>query len=119
MSVDLTHYLGIGVAVDPDKGFWDILDEHPEYDQYTRKSNKTRVRLITDGMCGNYAYLIYLLNQTEQYEMWNDSATKEFPLNTVETQNAIKELQEAYPLFNNGEELSISKLKIISLFHAH
>lgn len=125
MSVDITHYLGIGVKLtdNPDFDLYDeIIDKYPQYSRYEflRKTTeaKSNVRLIVDGMNGDYAYLMYVINEVEQYEMYSNSATSEFPFNTLESEAAIKELQEAYPLFNEGKELSIKDVKIISLFHA-
>lgn len=124
MSVDITHYLGIGVKLtdSPDFDLYDeIIDKYPQYSRYEflRKTTETKsnIRLIVDGMNGDYAYLMYVINEVEQCEMYSNSATSEFPFNTLESEAAIKELQEAYPLFNEGKELSIKDVKIISLFH--
>ena len=125
MSVDLTHYLGIGIKLsdDPDFDFYeDVIDKNPQYSNYEfiRETTniKSNIRFIVDGMNGFYAYLMYVINEVEQYDMYSNSATSEFPFNTLESEVAIKELQEAYPLFNKGKELSIKDVKIISLFHA-
>lgn len=125
MSVDLTHYLGIGIKLsdDPDFDFYeDIIDKNPQYSNYEfiRETTdiKSNIRFIVDGMNGFYAYLMYIINEVEQYDMYSNSATSEVPFNTLDSENAIKELQEAYPLFNEGKELAIKDVKIISLFHA-
>lgn len=124
MSVDLTHYLGIGVKLsdDPDFDKFDAIEEkYPQYSQYEfireTAEVKSNIRLIVDGMNGDYAYLMYVINEVEQEDMYSSRATSEFPFNTVEPEAAIKELQEAYPIFNEGKELSIKDVKIISLFH--
>ena len=125
MSVDLTHYLGIGIKLsdDPDFDFYEeVIGKNPQYSNYEfireTTDNKSNIRFIVDGMNGFYAYLMYVINEVEQYDMYSNSATSEFPFNTLESEAAIKELQEAYPLFNEGKELSIKDVKIISLFHA-
>ena len=116
MSVDVTHYFGVGIALDPNGDYWDFTEEHPEYDRYFFRDGETRVRLIVDGMCGDYVYLMYVINKTDA--LYSSSATKEFALNSLESSNIIKELQEAYPLLTGGKELPIKDVKIISLFHA-
>jgi hypothetical protein len=122
MGVGLTHYLGIGVKLPVDFDKYDtLLDQYPQYSNYEfiRETTdiKSNVRFIVDGMNGFYAYLMYVINEVEQYDMYSNSAISEFPFNTLESEAAIKELQEAYPLFNEGKELSIKDVKIISLFH--
>lgn len=125
MSVDLTHYLGIGVKLsdDPDFDFYEeIIDKNPQYSNYEfiRETTdiKSNIRFIVDGMNGFYAYLMYVINEVEQDDMYSNRATSEVLFNTLESEAAIKELQEAYPLFNEGKELAIKDVKIISLFHA-
>lgn len=122
MSVDLTHYLGIGIKLPVDFDKYDeLIDQYPQYSNYEfirNKSNvKSKVRLIEDGMNGFYTYLLYVINEVEQNNMYSTRATSEFPFNTLDSETAIKELQEVYPLFNEGKELSIKDVKIISLFH--
>ena len=116
MSVDVTHYFGVGIALDPDGDYWDFTEEHPEYDQYFFRDGETRVRLIVDGMCGDYVYLMYVLNRAD--DLYSSSATKEFALNSLESSDIIKELQTAYFILTDGKELPIKDVKIVSLFHA-
>ena len=86
MSVDLTHYLGIGVKLsdDPDFDFYEeVIDKNPQYSNYEfiRETTdiKSNVRFIVDGMNGFYAYLMYVINEVEQEDMYSNSATSEFP----------------------------------------
>ena len=123
MSVDITHFFGIGIKLsdNPDFDKYDeIIDKYPQYSSYSfiRHSSeiKSNVRLIVDGMNGDYAYLMYVINEVEQEDMYSNSATSEFPFNTLDASYIISQLQEAYPLFTN-EELRIQDLKMISLFH--
>lgn len=123
MSVDITHFFGIGIKLsdNPDFDKYDeIIDKYPQYSRYSfiRHSSeiKSNVRLIVDGMNGDYAYLMYVINEVEQEDMYSNSATSEFPFNTLDASYIISQLQEAYPLFTN-EELRIQDLKMISLFH--
>ena len=69
-------------------------------------------------MNGRYAYLVYTIKETDTEDMWKDSATIEFPLNSTNSADVAKELQEAYLLFADGKELITQNIKIISLFHA-
>ena len=125
MGVDITHYFGIGVKLtdDPDfDKFETILDNYPQYSQYEfiRQTTATQsnIRLIVDGMNGRYAYLLYMIKETDIENMWKYSATIEFPFNSIKSADVVKELQEAYSLFADGKELRIQNIKIISLFHA-
>ena len=124
MSVDLTHYLGIGVKLsdDPDFDKFDAIEEkYPQYSQYEFIRNttevKSNIRLIVDGMNGDYAYLMYVINEVEQEDMYSSRATSEFPFNSIESADVISELQTVYSLFNDGKELRASDVNIISLFH--
>lgn len=123
MSVEITHFFGIGIKLSDNPDFdkyEEIIDKYPQYSRYNfiRQSSevKSNVRLIVDGMNGDYAYLMYVINEVEQEDMYDNSATREFPFNTLDASYVISQLQEAYPLFTN-EELRIQDLKIISLFH--
>ena len=125
MSVDITHYFGIGVKITDDPDFYNyetILANYPQYSQYEfiRQTTATQsnIRLIVDGMSGRYAYLIYMIKETDAEDMWNYSATVEFPFNSLESADVVKELQEVYSLFAGGKDLRTQDIKIISLFHA-
>ena len=125
MSVDITHYFGIGVKLtdDPDFDKYEtILDNYPQYSQYEfiRQTTviQSNIRLIVDGMNGRYAYLLYMIKETDIENMWKYSATIEVPFNSIKSADVVKELQEAYSLFADGKELRIQNIKIISLFHA-
>lgn len=124
MSVDITHYFGIGVLLtnNPD---WDLLDmieeKYPQYSRYEfvreHSDIKTNIRLINDGMNGMYSYLMYVINEVEMEDMYSSKGTADFPIDNINMSDIIKELQEAYPIFNDNKELKISDIKFISLFH--
>ena len=125
MSVDITHYFGIGVKLtdDPDFAKYEnILAKYPQYSQYEfiRQTTaiQSNIRLIVDGMNGGHAYLVYVIKETDTEDMWKYSATIEFPFNSIKSADVVKELQEAYSLFTDGKELRTQNIKIISLFHA-
>ena len=125
MSVDITHYFGIGVKLTDDPDFYNYettLANYPQYSQYKfiRQTTATQsnIRLIVDGMSGRYAYLIYMIKETNAEDMWNYSAAVEFPFNSLESADVVKELQEAYSLFAGGKYLRTQDIKIISLFYA-
>ena len=76
MSVDITHYFGIGVKLtdDPDFDKYEtILVKYPQYSQYEfiRQTTATQsnIRLIVDGMNGRYAYLEYIIKETDAEDM--------------------------------------------------
>ena len=125
MGIDITHYFGIGVKLtdDPDFDKYEtILVKYPQYSQYEfiRQTTATQsnIRLIVDGMNGRYAYLAYMIKETDTEDMWKYSATIEFPFNSINSADVVKELQEVYSLFADGKELKTQNIKIISLFHA-
>ena len=65
-----------------------------------------------------YAYLVYVIKETDTEDMWKYSATIEFPFNSIKFADVVKELQEAYSPFTDEKELRTQNIKIISLFHA-
>ncbi len=76
MSVELTHYLGIGYKLDYDSNIEKIenfLDEHEEYDEYNA-DDKPGLRVIVDGMNGNYIYVMYILKKVEQDDLYSVDA---------------------------------------------
>lgn len=124
MSVDMTHYFGVGLKLTDDPDFdrlHDFEDKYPQYSVYEfmRKTTeaKSNIRLIVDGMCGTYAYLMHVIKETDGEDMWSTECTKEFPFNSIALAEVISELQEVYPLLNEGKELKASEVNIISLFH--
>jgi outer membrane protein assembly factor BamB len=126
MSVSMTHYFGIGIKltdkeIDDFDKYNDFEDKYPQYSRYEfmRRTTeaKSNVRLIVDGMNGLYAYLMYVIKETDGEEMWSTECTKEFPFNSIESADVISELQTVYSLLNDGKELRTSDINIISLFH--
>lgn len=126
MSVSMTHYFGIGIKltdkeIDDFDKYNDFEDKYPQYSRYEfmRRTTeaKSNIRLIVDGMCGSYAYLMYVIKDADYEEMWSTECTKEFPFNSIESADAISELQEVYSLLEDGKELRVQDVNIISLFH--
>ena len=80
MSVSITHYLGIGYKLDYDENIEKVdafLDEHKEYEEYSflnPNADKPGLQIITDGMSGNYIYVIYVLKRVEQEDMYTTDA---------------------------------------------
>jgi len=80
MSVELTHYLGIGYKLDYDSNIEKIdkfLDEHKEYEEYSflnPNADKPGLQIIVDGMNGNYIYVIYVLKKTEQDDLYSSGS---------------------------------------------
>ncbi len=86
MSVDITHYLGIGYQLDYDENI-DIvesfLDVHPEYSEYNFQNpnaDKPGLQIITDGMNGGYIYIMYVLHKADQEDMYCYSGSTEISL---------------------------------------
>lgn len=80
MSSSLTHYLGIGYKLDYDENIEKIdnfLEEHLEYSAYhfqNPNADKPGLQIITDGMNGNYIYIIYVLKKSRQDELYSSSS---------------------------------------------
>ena len=124
MSVDITYYFGIGVKLTDNPDFdkyENILANYSQYSQYEfiRQTTATQsnIRLIVDGMNGRYAYLVYVIKETDTEDMWKNLTTVEFPFNSIKSADIVKELQEVYSLFADEKELRTQNIKIISLFH--
>ena len=110
MSIDLTFYLGFAIELPYEDDYWDIEEEHPEYNSYD-----SDVHLIVDGMCGQYTYLMYILDKAEQDDMYDsDYCHKSF--NPVLTDEIVEELKKAYTIFT-GKELDTNQIKLTRLFH--
>ena len=126
MSVSMTHYLGFGISLgEPDFDKVDLVEkEHPEYSAYEFVRDKTdiksNVRLIVDGMCGNYSYLIYVIKELTDEELYCAEASYELPLyHFLEDSEIIKDLVKAYCDINNDEIIPFENIRLISLFHSH
>lgn len=71
MSVDCTGYIGYTVTLKRDLNsddfdfFNDFDDEHKEYSMWEHRKPTERVRLVIDGMGGNFARLIYVEHKIE------------------------------------------------------
>jgi hypothetical protein len=81
MSVELTHYLGIGYKLDYDSNIEKIeafLDKHPfEYSEYRHlnpNADEPGLQIVIDGMNGNYIYLLYVLNKVEQDDLYSNGS---------------------------------------------
>lgn len=124
MSVDMTHYFGIGIKltdeIDDYDPIHDLEDKYPECSEYQFIRNsadtKSNIRIIMDGMNGMYSYLMYLVKETGYENIWSTECTAEFSIDSLDPEDMTK-LKEIYKLFT-GCDLHDSELKIISLFHA-
>ena len=89
MSVDVTHYLGIGYQLDYDENIDKVdsfLDAHPEYSEYSFQNpnaDKPGLQIITDGMNGGYIYIMYVLHKAEHEDMYCYSGSIELSLSSV------------------------------------
>ena len=122
MSVDVTHYFGVGIELPVDFDLYDeVINSYPQYSPYKFIRNTTnersKVRLIEDGMNGSYTYLMFVICETHQEDMFDSDFTVKMPLDYLDTSNVLHELKEAYPKFTGGKELPLDEVHIISLFH--
>ena len=123
MSVDLTHYLGIGYKLDYDENYEKIdafLDEHPEYSEYKHlnpNADKQGLQIITDGMNGNYIYLLYVLKKVEQDELYSygaDFSMRMFDLEDYYGEYAVCDLyKDIFGEYYDGDNAPC----LVSFFH--
>ncbi len=108
MSVDCTGYVGYTVTLKRDLDsddfdfFNDFDDEHREYSQWGFKNKSTeRVRLVIDGMSGDFARLIFVEHKIE--DCWIDGKDY-FALQSQSVpDNVYDELNKAYKLIYNKD----------------
>jgi hypothetical protein len=108
MSVDCTGYIGYTVTLKRDLNsddfdfFNDFEDEHGEYSQWDFKSKtKERVRLVIDGMSGDFARLIFVDDTIE--DCWMDGKDY-FALRSSDVPDDVyNELNKAYKLMYNKD----------------
>ncbi len=102
MGVELTHYLGIGYKLDYDENEEKIdafLDEHPEYSDYTflnPNADRPGLQIITDGMNGSYIYVIYVLKNVEQDDLYSSSADFSMHICDVVDHHAVDKVCDLY-----------------------
>lgn len=120
MSVDVELYVGYTITLkerlthEDFKFFGDFTEEHTEYDEYNRNS-KSKVKLIEDGMSGNYARLIYIDKRLYQEDFY--SSENFFALeNSDDFEEKYAELNKAYKLMYN-KELDKEQVKYAVWFH--
>ena len=104
MSVSCEAYIGYTVTLKTDLNssdfdfFWDFIEAHGEYNQYDCKG---KVLLVTDGMCGEYARLVFVDEHIE--ECWIEGKDY-FPLKSPSVpDNVYEELNKAYKAMYDGE----------------
>lgn len=122
MSVNVTHYFGVGIELPVNFDLYDeVINSYPQYCRYECIRNTTKehsnVRLIQDSMNGLYTYLMFVIKETHQEDMFDSNSTVGMLLDFMDKYNVLDELKEAYPKFTGGEELPVDKVNIISLFH--
>ena len=108
MSVECTGYIGYTITLKRDLDsddfdfFNDFDDEHGEYSQWDFKNkSKDRVRLVVDGMNGEFARLVYVEHKIE--DCWVNGKDY-FPLNSaIVPENVYEELNKAYIYLYNKE----------------
>lgn len=106
MSVDCTGYIGYTVTLKEDLKsndydfFDDFVDEHKEYSQWGFEG-KARVRLVIDGMCGNFARLIFIDDKIEDCYV---DGKEYFALRSSAIPNDVyDELNKVYKLMYNKD----------------
>lgn len=70
MGVDYTTYVGIGLKLATEKTYDDITArmDAATGDYYDVNFSDSHIKLICDGMCGQYIYLLYVLDSHDIYD---------------------------------------------------
>ncbi len=123
MSVELTHYLGIGYKLDYDKNYKKIdafLGEHPEYSAYdfeNPNADKPGLQIIIDGMNGNYIYIMYVLKKVEQDELYSSGADFDMRIFDIADHPGAQEVynlcKEIFGEYYDGDDAPC----LVSFFH--
>lgn len=123
MSVELTHYLGIGYKLDYDSNVEKIeafLDKHPEYSEYkylNPNADRPGLQIVVDSMNGNYIYLLYVLKKVEQDDLY--SSDSDFSYRVVdmvdchETSAVCDLYREVFGEYYDGDDAPC----LVSFFH--
>ena len=122
MSVDVTHYLGIGYQLDYDENIDKVdsfLETHPEYSEYSFQNpnaDKSGLQIIMDGMNGSYIYIIYVLHKANQEDMYGYSGSTEISLAGISSDSSAAVLVR--DLFNSVMSYNPEMDPyLVSLFH--
>ena len=122
MSTQVTHYLGIGYQVDYDENIDKVdafLDAHPEYSEYSFQNpnaDKPGLQIITDGMNGDYIYIMYVLHKADQEDMYCYSGSTEISLSSIRSESHASVLVR--DLFNSVMSYDPEMdLYLVSFFH--
>ena len=122
MSVDITHYLGIGYQLDYDEYIGKVdsfLDKHPEYSEYSflnPNADKPGLQIITDGMNGSYIYIMYVLHKADHEDMYDYSGSTEISLAGISSDSSATVLVR--DLFHSIlPDEPMKEPYLVSLFH--
>ena len=111
MSVDCEAYIGYTVTLKTDldsddfEFFDDFQEAHSEYNQYDCKG---KVSLVVDGMCGEYARLMFVDEKIN--ECWVEGKDYYALKSPSVPDNVYAELNKAYQLMY-GRELDIGQIE--------
>ena len=107
MSVDCTGYIGYTVTLKRDLDsddfdfFTDFDDEHKEYSMWEHRKPTENVRLVIDGMSGDFARFVYVEHKIEDCFI---DGKDYFKLNGADIPEEVyAELNKAYRLMYNKE----------------
>lgn len=99
MSVRCEQYIGYTITLKTDLKhedfdfFNEFTEEHMEYNQYDCKG---KVLLVIDGMCGEYARLVFVDNDIK--DSWTDGDEYIVLRNSAVPDDIYNELNKAYRL---------------------
>ena len=120
MGVDYRSYVGFGIKLADEDTYDEVNDKFDAdgIDIYDIEFSDNNIEIVSDGMCGNYIYLIYKLNEFEIYE--GDSENTEISLAefkdiVAKVPNALKEACKLLRLDN----FTADDVKFISFTHAY
>ena len=102
VSVDCTGYVGYTVTLKRDLNsddfdfFNDFEDEHKEYSMWEHKKPTEKVRLVIDGMSGDFARLIFVDEKIE--DCWIDGKDYFALRSQAVPDDVYEQLNKAYKL---------------------
>jgi hypothetical protein len=107
VSVDCIGYVGYTVTLKRDLNsddfdfFNDFEDEHKEYSMWEHKKPTEKVRLVIDGMNGDFARLIFVDEKIE--DCWIDGKDYFALRSQAVTDDVYEQLNKAYKLMYNKD----------------
>ena len=122
MGVDYTSYAGFGIKIADSKTFDEVYHNKLEPLDYIWESDDNffkdkHIELITDGMCGDYIYLMYVIDRHDLYD-----ETEGISIDLDEFKKQVDEvkplIEDAINKLGLSDMVSADNIKFITFTHA-